>query len=326
LLPKDEGPLWMPTITHEQFMEMTSLTQLYEIYRANGVEESDKNILLKAQQEWYELATEAAKEVTEPPERFCPVSCERDGVTFQIYGMFHGLIGGDDKEYKDFVSKPIKGFDYVIFENGLNYFYSYKDGTIIPDFMVLGVLGSISLGLNVGVHFPFLMWDMVREVLKLKSNRGAEDGFLYDKRFHKVDPETRRGLEPDPPLPSRLQIDYEMGRWNRSGSLGRMLDPFSIVPRSMFMAGFAVGHAKLRGMTEVPLFVGDLHTMEIVRFLEEEALDHPLFKAGQRFGEKQGISRALTFYFAKIIHLLFAGLAGTAVIGPFILLFLYFML
>lgn len=314
------------SITHETFLNFNSLQELYDYYRQNGVDESDAKILLKAQEDWHGVAMEAARGIEESPEAFEPVICERDGVSYQIYGVIHGLIGGDDKVYKQFVSDPIAKPDYVIFENGLNYFYKHKSGTVIPDFMVLGVLGSLALGFHVGVFFPRLIWDIVREIIKPANNRGAEDGFIYDPKFHAIDPEIRRGVEPDPPLPSKLQIDYEMTRWDRSGPLGRMIDPFSIVPRSMFMAGFMVGHAKTRGMTEVPTVVGDLHTMEIVRFLEDPDINHPVFKAGESFGEKEGFSRALSFYWAKLIHLFLAGFSGALIIGGLISVILYFTL
>lgn len=314
----------MTTITHEQFLDMSSLKELYDFYRQNGSEETEANILLQAQEDWHKVAMDVARGIENSPESFEPVVCERDGVRYQIYGVIHGLIGGDDKVYKKFVSDPIGKPDYVIFENGLNYFYKHKGGTVIPDFMVLGILGSLALGFHVGVFFPRLIWDILREIIKPANDRGAEDGFIYDPKFHAIDPEIRRGVEPDPPLPSRLQIDYEMTRWDFSGPLGRMIDPFSIVPRSMFMAGFIVGHAKVRGMTEVPVVVGDLHTMEIVRFLEDATIDHPVFKSGERFGQKQGIARTLAFAWSKTIHLGLAGLSGALIIGGLMSVILYF--
>ena len=316
----------MTTIALDQFLELSSLKELYELYRQNGVDETEAKILLKAQKDWHGVAMEAARGIEAAPESFDPVLCERDGVTYQIYGVIHGLIGGDDKTYKKFVSDPIGKPDYVIFENGLNYFYKHKAGTVIPDFMVLGILGSLALGFHVGIYFPRLIWDIAREIIKPANNRAAEDGFIYDPTYHAIDPEIRRGVEPDPPLPSRLQIDYEMTRWDFSGPFGRVIDPFSIVPRSMFMAGFIVGHARTRGMTEVPVVVGDLHTMEIVRFLENGSLDHPVFKSGERFGEKKGLARALAFFWAKSIHLTLAGVSGALIIGGFMSVILYFTL
>ena len=94
----------------------------------------------------------------------------------------------------------------------------------------------------------------------------------------------------------------------------------------MFMAGYAVGHARSMEMVEVPLVVGDLHTMEIIRFLEDPQLDHAIFKLGQWIGEKKGLSRMLSTFWAKTIHLSLAGLSGTLILGPVLGAILYALL
>lgn len=317
-------------VSHEEFLALGSLSELYELYRSRGHQDlSDTELFAKAQAEWQELALAKASAVDSKPERFEPIVVERDGLRYEIYGLIHGLVGGDDKEYKSFVSQAIGKHDYLLFENGLNYFYAHKDSSTIPDFIVLGVSGSLGLGFQVGFSFIPLLYELLREIVKQLFAKPSEKSgdplefYDYDTRYHSLDPETRRGLCEDPPLPSRLQIELEMAAWDQGGLFSRLWNPFLIVPRSMYMAGYAVGHAKTKGLSTVPIVVGDLHATEIQRFLEDASLDHAVFQSGQRFGEKQGFGRSLSFAAAKLGHLLLAGLAGTIIIftGLFIVLF-----
>ena len=269
----------MSRIGHDEFLELESLDALMARYRELGFEGDDEALLLEAQRDWHEVALAKARAVTEAPPRFLPDSYERGGVRYDVYGVIHGLFGGEDRDYKAFVDAPLGELEVVLFENGLSYFYPHADQIAsIPDFVVLGAGGSLRTGLYVGLRFPLLLWEALRELVK--AGRSGEDGqevFDYDPRYHALDLETRRGVEPDPPLPSRLQIEYELRRWDAAGRLAGWSEPFAIVPRSMFMAGFAEGYATSRGLSSVALVVGDLHTAELLAFMRDPALEHPLF-------------------------------------------------
>lgn len=309
----------MARLTADEFLGLGSLSELEAKYRGRGFEGGGREeLLLEAQRDWYEVAKVAAQGV-EKPERFEPLLVERAGVTYEIYGLYHGYIGGPNPEYKSFIREALGRLDFAVFENGISWFHGGVSGVTIPDFMVLGALGAIAVGAHVGVYFPIHLWEMVGEVFHFQAGT-EESEFDYDPRYHAVDPELRRGLCEDPPLPSRLQIEYEMDLWDNGGLLARVKDPYAIVPRSMFMAGFAVGYAEAHGLKRVPIIVGDLHTTEIQRFLEDASLAHPLFASAVSFGGRSTGMRRLLFALVKIRHLGLAGITGSLAMLPVIAL------
>jgi len=87
-------------------------------------------------------------------------------------------------------------------------------------------------------------------------------------------------------------------------------DPVACVPRSLFMAGYAVGVAERDRVSTVDLLVGDLHTTEIAWFLTHPEHDgHALFRRGHAFAKLAPARRRLRFSVAKLLHL------GGAVLG-----------
>jgi hypothetical protein len=315
----DVGPL-----DHDAFVDATDLADLAARYQAAGVTLDGDALIRRALADWHRVSLARAREVTEPPPELDAVTAEADGVTYAIYGVMHGMVGGNEKDYKEFVDRRLSALPQVLFENGLHLYYPPSTYVVIPDYLVLGPLGSLRLGLEVGLFFPVLMFELLGDLFR----RGGGSGEIYDytPAYHAVDPETRRGVDPaEPVLPSRLQIDLELSAWARRGWRAPMADPMAIVPRSAFMAGFAQGHAKSRGLDHVDLVLGDLHTVEVQRFLEEPGrwpAAEPFLAAGRAFGERSPLRYRLGIVRAKGLHLLFAAGAGCAVIVP-VILFLY---
>ena len=314
-----------PLVSVQELLSAGSLGELEALYAARGFQGDRRAFLLRAQQDWHRVALAEAKRLDPPaPLELDAVTVEPLGKRVSVHGVIHGMVGGDDPAYKQFVDARLRKLSHTAFENGLSWFYPAARKAVIPDFAVLGVLGSIALGLQVGFLFPRLVWETLRELLKLGRGRdgaGGEELVEYSPRYHGLDPELRRGIEPDPPLPARLQIEYEMGEWDRRGALAALRDPFAIVPRSLYMAGFALGWAEGPGSGAADLVVGDLHTMEVVRFLEqvERWEAHPLFAAGRRFARLSPLRRELTRAALKAVHLAFAALSGAAILIPALL-------
>ena len=306
-----------PLLSHEEFLAQESLEAMLALYRERGFSGERAACLLRASQDWGRVALAKAEEVQDPPERFEPAICQRGGVQFAVYGMFHGMIGGGDKEYKEFINTPLRALELTLFENALGYFYPSQVAVNIPDFVVLDVAESISLGLYVGLRFPLLVWELISESLKLGYRRGeGVAAFEFSPRYHAIDLETRRALDELPLLPSRLEIDYEMAEWEARTFWSTLRESYTLVPRSMFMAGFAVGYAESRGLNEVSLVVGDLHTAEIVRFLEDPDTAHPLFLDAQAWGRRSNFSRGLRSALAKGFHLTVSGMMGVTLLLP----------
>ena len=313
-----------PLVSVAEVLGAGSLDELEGLYRQRGFQGDRAAFLLRAQADWHRVALAEAKRLDPPaPPALTPEVVRPFGREVRVHGVIHGMLGGDDPAYKEFVDARLRDLQGVAFENGLAWFYPSVGGVTIPDFAVLGVGGSLALGLSVGVLFPRLVWDALRELFKAGRGRGAEVEELveFSPRYHGLDPELRRGIEPDPPLPARLQIEYELGEWDRRGFLAALRDPFAIVPRSLYMAGFAVGWAEGEGGGSADLVVGDLHTMEIVRFLEqpERWEAHRLFAAGRRFARLPRGRRRWALVGEKGLHLGLAALAGCLILLPVIL-------
>ena len=303
-----------------EFLACESLAQLEQLYRERGAEQTGAALRKEMRREWNAVAmAEAHRTLADPPARLEPLEVERDGVTYAIYGVIHGLVGGHDRDYKELVNAALRELPHTVFEDGFGWFYPSQSAETIPDQTVAGFLGAVRIGLYVGIEFPLMLLELVAELLKLKLPFGGAEGDLldYDARFHTLDPEVRRGVEPDPPLPSRVQIDLELQDWDAHGWLAGWKEPGAIVPRSMFMAGYAVGVSERRGVSRVDLVIGDLHTMEVVRFLEDPRwAEHPVFAAGRRLALRSAVSREVRRLAAKARHLGVAGLVGCLILVP----------
>lgn len=305
-----------PTLlSAEDLRTVPSFAALYALYRERGAEGTDEELEELAGREWRRLADAEARALGKDsgPETLEPMSVERAGVRYDVYGLIHGHVGGDNEDYKGFVDARIGELDYVVFENGLKIFYRHKDGTVIPDFIVLGVLGSLTLGFLVGVWLPVLLYELVLELIKPKSRQQTTDTFefdCYDRRYHALDSELRRAVDEEWVWPSQLAIERAIADRERYGVLATLRDPYQIAMRSMFMAGFAVGVAERRGDKVVNVVVGDFHAEEIRRCLERAEPAHPMFEWGRAWGRRSGLDRAIRYSLAKTIHLGFSGVVG----------------
>ena len=85
----------------------------------------------------------------------------------------------------------------------------------VPDFAVMFPLGSIRLGFWVGLRFPLLLWELIRDVLKVGRSRTLREPYTLSPLYHSLPIEARRGVEPDPPLPTKLMVDYELSAWDQ---------------------------------------------------------------------------------------------------------------
>ena len=254
------------------------------------------------------------EEVSEDPERFEPEVESLDGIEFRVYGLCHGMLGGNESDYKEFTDEALSKLDRTLFENGLGIYYPAKESIWIPDFVVLGALGSLRMGTVVGIYFWLLLLELFQDLFKLGGRADELAGFDFSRRYHAVPLETRRGLEEDPPLPSHLQIELELAELEQNGALAGFKNPFSIAPRSMFMASFALGYAQSRELKEVDVVVGDLHTAEILHFLRNPPREHAVWKWGLAWGQKSDGARRAAMFGAKIKHLGISGLTGSLIL------------
>lgn len=215
-----------------------------------------------------EISARAAEYNAAPPGSLDCLAVECAGVNYRVYGVIHGWTGGGSDEYRRLVTDGINKEPDILYEKMLGRFYGAGDAVVqMPDFCMLGRLGQFVLGLRVMLVWPLFVllagWDILRELF---SRRSTEDTANYNNvYYHNIDPELRRGL--DGALPAPLQGEYEFDHWRRWRGYASVELLLAVAPRSAYMAEFAREWARVRGLTEVALVVGDRHLTEVAHYL-----------------------------------------------------------
>ncbi len=301
-----------PLVSLPEILQASDLAGLLDRYRARHGSLSDRALLALLRTDWQRLADEAARSA-QPPTRFEPVVVERSGRTFRIFGVIHGIVGGDDRSYMRFVAAGLDAKAHLLVENGIGYYYRQPRNEWIPDFVVLGFARSAWLGFTTAFKAPLVFWDLALE-LSRRIRAPAEHG-VFDPAYHGMDPELRRGL--DGALPARLEIPLALERFASNRPRQIADDPVACAPRSLFMAGYAVGACERDDLSTVDLLVGDLHTTEIAWFLTHPEYDaHPIFLRGVAFAQLSPSRRRIRFAVAKVTHLGAAVVGIAPVVGP----------
>jgi hypothetical protein len=315
-----------PLLDYGRFLATQNLCEVLDRYRAAGVEGDREKVLERVQEDWYHAALAHARKVERTPERFEPDCGSLDGVEVRVWGLFHGMWGGSDSEYKEFVRASLADLDEVLFENGVGYYYSPKSKVTVPDFAVGFPMASIRLGFWVGLRFPLLVKELLWDVFSLGNSFDPAEPYTLSPKYHSLPVEARRGVEPYPPLPTHLMVEYELSAWEEAGVLAPFKHPFAIVPRSMFMAAFAYGYAKSRDLKQVDMVVGDLHTGEILHFLASPPREHAAWRLGEAYGRMANGARKLKTALVKTGHLgLAASIGAPMLVATFYLLWWAFL-
>jgi hypothetical protein len=289
-----------------EILEAPDLRVLLDRYRTGDGTSSDRQLLARLRSDWQTLADEAASSA-QAPSRFEPVVALRGETTYRIFGVIHGIVGGDDRAYMGFVAGGLDGAAHLLVENGIGYYYRQPKNEWIPDFVVLGFARSAWLGFTTAWKAPLVFWDLAMELARRRTKTHES---AFDPAYHGVDPEVRRGLDVEAALPARLEVPFALERFDSHTARAVVDDPVACVPRSLFMAGYAVGVAERDRISTVDLLVGDLHTTEIAWFLTHHEHDgHAIFQRGVAFAKLGPTERRIRFALAKIWHL------GGAVIG-----------
>lgn len=321
--PPSDDP--KPLLDYEGFLAVDDIASLEAHYREAGNEGKREELFRKIRHDWYLAALDYARRVESTPESFQPDVGSIDGIEVRIWGLFHGLWGGADKEYKEFVRAGLRDLDEVLFENAVGYYYKSKNKrATIPDYVLLFPLGSVQHGVFVGIFFPLLMKDLVWEVFSLGNSFNPAEPYVLSPKYHSLPVEARRGVEAEEPipLPTKLEVEEQMRVWDAAGALAAFKEPYAIVPRSMFMAAFAYGYAQSRSLDAIDMVVGDLHTGEILHFLADPPREHPVWKLGERYGRLSDGSRKLKAGIQKLLHLgLSASIGAPILVGILFVVF-----
>ena len=69
----------------------------------------------------------------QPPGRLEPVVAVRGGTTFRIFGVIHGIVGGDDRAYMRFVADGLDGARHLLARCGRARGQGREDSGRSPD-------------------------------------------------------------------------------------------------------------------------------------------------------------------------------------------------
>ena len=311
-----------PLVSLPEILEAPDLRGLLDRYRTRDASSSDRQLLAQLRSDWQKLADGAASSAA-APSRLEPIVVERGQTTFRIFGVIHGIVGGDDRAYMRFVASGLDGAAHLLVENGIGYYYRQPKNEWIPDFVVLGLARSAWLGFTTAWKAPLVFWDLAMELVR---RRTATQHGAFDPAYHGLDPEVRRGLDVEAALPARLEVPLALERFDSHTARAVVDDPVACVPRSLFMAGYAVGVAERDSLSTVDLLVGDLHTTEIAWFLTHREHDeHAMFRWGVAFARLPKGARGIRFAMQKAAHLGAAVLGTLPIIAPAVALAMWLL-
>lgn len=217
-----------------------------------------------------------------PPDVADFIRVDFKGVTVDVYGVLHGITGGTNKVYRDFVNRTIASAQGPIYsEKEMKHLYTGVD-VEVDDWIQLPTKDTFYITLNflaTPIHWFSLVYRIFKEIIT-KHDRFTSNpiGKLSDiggsPYFHLIHPHARREIAgfPSPVQYFRINMDRRNNmlypainefpdpdwKWLNN------IEPFTNIPyRSVHMIEFAVAHAKLTGKSHISLIVGEIHNTDI---------------------------------------------------------------
>lgn len=232
------------------------------------------------------------------PDELDYLKFEFDGITFRCYGILHGITGGLNRDYRDFIKQSIRSIDGIkLAEKGMKQLYpNCGIDAELEDWAVLRKIDCIVLGFQL-LADPRCLWmitiDALRETFKQKdsftqNNRQHISDLGESPYFHYLDEQQRREIAGF--LPSREAIKNDLQsmchwysaiipkprhkkiehpQWRRLLLLERIMH---IPCRSIHMLYFALAYAKKHNYKTVNLFIGETHNTDM-QFLAKKSDD-----------------------------------------------------
>jgi hypothetical protein len=223
-----------------------------------------------------------------PPEELDFITFEFRGITFRVRGVLHGVTGGASKEYIDLVKRSIKAATgFVMVEKNMSVLYGAPQAKELDDWLVLRFRDALMLSVKFYLN-PMRAAQLARQMIKERLAKrdpfivgGCKDETLIGGTplFHYLDPIERRGVAGFPPPLKGLRRHLSLragepddgrdkaivptGEWTFLNAVEREV---SIPLRSLHMLFFAWSYAKLHGLKELDLFVGETHNTDIAEF------------------------------------------------------------
>lgn len=228
------------------------------------------------------------------PERLDCIDLFKEGVLFHVYGVLHGISGGTNADYRQFVNDSIKSAKGLkLGEKGMTHLYDGLDGEL-EDWGAVPYPDIVKLTLAIHA-LPWRSFKFIKTLIieKLRNNdkfktKPTINNLGGSRYFHLIDPFERRRLAGFPQSTEYLHINLERRHgkkvdfklptvFDKDWTWLNWIEPYANLPlRSIFMIEYACELAKLSGIKEVSLFVGETHNTDIATYLELINLPTPL--------------------------------------------------
>lgn len=229
------------------------------------------------------LFNQAAK--IKPPSTLDSIKIIKEDITFNIYGVLHGISGGTNADYRQFVNDSIANAPGLkLGEKGMTHLYSNLDGELY-DWLAVPYKDIVKLTLSMYAN-PIRLAKFIRILLSEKLKKTdkfptsvSTSNLGGSRYFHLLDPFERRKLAGFPDaltylhinldrrtkkesnfkLPTVFDSDWEWLNW---------IEPYANLPlRSIFMIEYAREIAHLTKSSEISLFIGEIHNTDIATYL-----------------------------------------------------------
>jgi hypothetical protein len=304
---------------------------------------------------------ELQQSVSMPPEGLDYLEFDYEGITFRTFGILHGITGGLNQEYLNFVKDSIRSTEGVkLTEKGMKQLY--PDCGIdeeLEDWLVLRKIDCITMGFQL-IADPKCLWMITIDALREKLRK--KDPFIVnDKKnitklgespyFHYLDENIRRELIGFLPskeailkdlhsmskwykaiLPKSRHVKIDHPQWHRILLLERIMH---IPCRSIHMLHYALAYAKEHDHKLVNLFVGETHNTDMHYLAKHsQSFYGSLEKESQKvmkniitqatlFGKRSKFKEKLHLLFKKVNYLIFITIGSLIPLSIYFIIFLW---
>ncbi len=296
-----------------------------------------------------------------PPEGLDYLEFEYQGITFRCYGILHGITGGLNREYCEFVKKSIRTTEGIkLAEKGMKQLYpNCGIDEEMEDWLVLRKIDCLVMGFQL-LADPRCLWmitvDAIRERLRkhdpfISNNRQNITDLGESPYFHYLDEDQRReliGFLPSQqaitkdlnsmthwygailPKPRQCRIDHP--QWHRILLLERIMH---IPCRSIHMLHYALGYAKQHKHRLVNIFVGETHNTDMYYLANnlpslsstlnnrQKQMLKKIMKRAIKFGNRSSLKVSLQLISKKIGYLLFLLIGAILALSIYIITFMW---
>ncbi|MCK4865199.1 MAG: hypothetical protein KAT06_07190 [Gammaproteobacteria bacterium] len=294
-----------------------------------------------------------------PPNSLDYLEFDFKGVTFRCFGILHGITGGLNRDYREFIKQSIKAIDGVkLAEKGMKQLYrNCGIEAELEDWAVLRPIDSFVMGFQL-LADPRSLWMITIDALREKFRK--HDAFITNKRtnisdlgessyFHYLDEQERREIAGF--LPSQQAISNDLKsmthwysaiipksrhkkidhpQWRRLLLLERVMH---IPCRSIHMLHYALSYAQTHSHQQINLLIGETHNTDM-QFLAENInifkseLDSKQLNVIQKIivkatnmGKRRTISKNIIFGLKKINYLVFLLMGAASALSLYFVIY-----